>query len=623
MMEPPRGSRPTRPRDWLIERGGFLASVLTLVGSASLHPGGGGGPFVLASVVCMGIVGAAWYRDDVSTREVLLFAVVARLLAFPLLPSLSDDGYRYVWDGWLQASGLNPYLYRPSDSALEAFHDSDLYRHLNSPDYFSVYPPASQFVFWIGGVGQAVGWPLGWYVIKGAFVALELGGVWAASRIVAPRVLLLYAWNPLVVIEGAGQAHTEAAMVGCLLLAVAAYRRERPAAAVAALTAAGWFKLYPLALLPFLLRRVGWRYLWVGVAVSVGLLLPFAHAAVPGNIAESLDLYVRLFEFNAGPYYLLKTIGWWWSGEDVSKVLGPALRVVFLGGLGAIYALDLRHAWSLPWAWILVLGWLWTTATTVHPWYLLGVLALLPVTLGPGAGVGTQCHAAAWLWLALAAMATYLLYSVGSTPYWIAVWAGWGGWAVLLAAGALHVALPALMRRRAAAKWRWLQPPLGAPRRLLDLGAGEGYVGERAARETGAEVVLADVVDFNQTELPMMRYDGIRLPFADGAFDATLLVFVLHHSESPFRVLCEARRVTAGRVVVVESVVESDLDRRWLTSADRLANRLRSGGRIREEHLEFGTVEEWRERFEAAGFEVVGEERRGRWLHKRHLFVLE
>jgi ubiquinone/menaquinone biosynthesis C-methylase UbiE len=353
------------------------------------------------------------------------------------------------------------------------------------------------------------------------------------------------------------------------------------------------------------------------------LLVPFAHPAVPAHIAESLDLYVRLFEFNAGPYYLLKEIGGWWTGEDVSKTLGPALRVVFLAGLVAVYALDGRRRWPLAWAWALVLGWLWATATTVHPWYLLGVLALLPFTLGPDAEAGARWHAAAWCWLALAAMATYLFYSAGSTPYWIAVWVGWGGWAVLVATGALHAGLPALMRRRAAAKWRWLQPHLGSPPSLLDLGAGEGYVGEWAARETGAKVVLADVVDFNQTELPMVRYGGNRLPFADGAFDATLLVFVLHHSEAPLGVLREARRVTDGRVAVVESVVENELDRRWLVFADRLANRLRSGGRMREEELHFGTVEEWREWFRTSGFEVVAEERRGRWLHKRHLFVLE
>lgn len=623
MTAPDRGVPEQRRRGWLFERGLFVLSVVMLVASAALHPEQGGGPFVVAAVVCLGTVGAAWYRDEVSTREVLLFAIVARLLAFPLLPSLSDDGYRYLWDGWLQASGTNPFLYRPSDPALAGLHDSELYSRLNSAEYYSVYPPASQVVFWLGGMVQAMDWRLGWYVIKGVFVGVECLGLWAASRFVAPRALILYAWHPLVIIEGAGQGHTEVAMIGFLLLSLAAYRRRRPGGAVAALTVAGWFKLYPLALAPFLLRRVGWRYLAVAAVVSVGLLVPFVHPDVPSNVAASLDLYVRLFEFNAGPYYLLKMVGGWWTGEDVSKTLGPALRVAFVVGLAGLYALDRRHQRPLPWIWVLALGWLWATATTVHPWYLLGMLALLPFTIDESSGAGAWLHAAAWLWLSLGSMATYLFYTAAPSLYWAAVWIGWTGWAVLLALSGLMLGLPALMGRRGAAKWDWLRSYVGTPRRLLDLGAGEGFVGEQAARDTGAAVVLADVVDMNRTDLPLVLYDGRRLPFADDAFDATLLVFVLHHSEAPLSVLREVRRVTRGRVVVVESVVESRGDLIWLTFADRLANRLRSGGRMQEGDLHFGTVVAWREQFRAAGFDVVHDERRGRRLHKRHLFVLE
>lgn len=627
MTEPHRGVLSLRRRrGWLVERGLFLASVGLLVASAAVHPQQGSGSLVFAAFVCASAVGLAWFRDDVSTCEVLVFALLARLIAFPLLPSLSDDGFRYVWDGWLQARGVNPYLFRPADSALGAFQSSEVYSRLNSSDYYSVYPPASQVVFWLGSIARTFGWESSWYLIKGVFVAIEVLGLWAASRVVSPRALLLYAWHPLVIIEGAGQAHTETAMVGFLLMAVVAYRRERPLAAVAALTVAGWFKLYPLALLPFLFRRVGWKYAGVALVVSLGLVVPFAHPAVLGHIVESLELYVRRFEFNAGPYYLLKRVGWWWSGEDVSKTLGPALRIAFLVSLGALYAQDARSRWPLVWVWVLVLGVLWATATTVHPWYLLGVLALLPFTVdneSPRAASGAGFHAAAWLWLTLASLVTYLFYSVGSTPYWVAVWVGWGGWALLLTVAGARYSLPVVMRRRAEAKWRWLRLFLENPRHVLDLGAGEGYVGEAVARDTGASVVLADVIDFNQTELPLVRYGGQRLPFAAGAFDTTLLVFVLHHSDDPSEVLAEAKRVTSGRVVVLESVVENRTDLLWLTFADRLANRVRSGGRMEEEDLRFGTVAVWRERFAALGFDVVAEERRGRWLHKRHLFVLE
>ncbi len=634
-------ARPEAGHRRLVERGLLVAALLAAVACAGTAGEAARAGFVAAALVGTALAALAWHRGDVTTREVLGLAVLFRLAAFPLLPGLSDDGYRYVWDGLLQLGGVNPYAFRPSDPALAGWQAGPLFERLNSAGYYSVYPPASQLVFALGGM---FGWPVGWYVIKAVFVGAEMAGVWAISRVVPARALVLYAWHPLAVIEGAGQGHPEAGMVGMLLLAVWASRRRHPAWSVAALTVAGWVKLYPLALVPFLLRRVGWRWAWVAGAVSLGLVVPYAAPGALGHVAESLGLYVRLFEFNAGPYFALKEVGWWWTGGDVSKLLGPLLQKIGLIGLVGLYLLDARRAGtrrlSLAWTWLAALGLLWATATTLHPWYLLGVLALLPLTLGTDAGRPARLHAAAWLWLSAGATGTYLFYTHGAVPYWSAVVLGWAGWAALLAAAAVLAALPALMRRRARDKWSWVRPYFGAPTRVLDLGAGDGFVGEAAARDLAtrglaAEVVLADVVDFNRTALPLVLCEpapdprlrgeagGRRLPFDDGAFDATLLAFVLHHAADPDAVLREARRVTRGRVVVLESIAETNWDRRWLPWADRLANRLRSGGRMGEEHLRFGTPEAWRARFAAAGFRVMAEARRGRWLHKRHLFVLE
>ena len=626
MSEVPRlaGGRSAR---WWAERVLLAAATLVAVlgAAAPAEDGAGRILFVGASVVCTLLVGLAWHRGDVTTCEALGIAVLLRLLAFPLLPGLSDDGFRYLWDGLLQTEGFNPYALRPSDPALETLRDPGLYERLNSADYYSVYPPASQLVFWVGGWAAGLGWAAGWYTIKFVFIATELAGVWALSRMVPARLLVLYAWHPLAVIEVAGQAHTEAGMVGFLLLALLAYRRERPGAAVGLLTVAGWFKLYPFVLLPFVLRRVGWRYAWVGGAVSLVLLAPYVHSSAFAHAAESLDLYVRSFEFYAGPYFALKEIGYGLTGEDWSKTLGPALRTLFLLGVAALYLVDRPRSRPFVLVGLFVFGLLWATATTVHPWYLLGVLALLPLALAERPGRAQNLHAAAWIWLILAAHGTYLFYSHGEAIYWAAVWIGWGGWAVLLLTALLLRGLPGLMRRRARRKWRWLAPHAGTPRRLLDLGAGEGYVGAVAREATGAEVMLADVVDFNRTDLPHVVYDGRRLPLADDAFDVTLLVFVLHHAEDAGAVLREARRVTAGRVLVIESVFEGPWERRWLEAADRLANRLRSGGRMRgqEDFLHVRQAADWREVFAAQGFRVVGEERRGGWWHRQRLFVLE
>lgn len=608
-----------RTTRWWAERGLLVAASLALVLGAAVEAPAGRVLFVVAGGGMSLLVGLAWYRDEVGMREALVVAALLRLIAFPLLPGLSDDGFRYLWDGLLQAEGISPYAFRPSDPALAGFRDGGLFDRLNSADYYSVYPPASQLVFLPGGW---LGWPLGWYAVKAIFVGAELAGVWALSRMTAPRWVLVYAWHPLAVIEVAGQGHTEGAMVGFVLLALLAYRRSKPAASVAALTTAGWFKLYPLVLLPFLLQRVGWRYGWAAAAVSAVFVMPYASPDAVSHVRESLDLYVRSFEFYAGPYYALKEVGRLLTGEDVSKVLGPALRMVFLAGVGVLVLADQSRQWSLPAVWLAALTLLWATATTVHPWYLLSVLALLPLA-APERSASRSI--AVWYALAFGAMATYLLYTHGAGPYWAAVWLGWTAWSFCWLYNQLNPLLQYKLRKRARKKARWLAPHLFAAARVLDLGAGEGYVGEELHRTTGAEVVLADVGATNRTLLPHVTYDGRQLPFEDASFDATVLVFVLHHAEDPEAVLREARRVTRGPVLVIESVFEGVWDRRWLEAADRFANRVRGSETMRaqEAHLGFRTVGEWQAVFHSAGLDSRYESRRGGWWHRQHLFVLE
>src|SRR5437879_4276819 len=62
-------------------------------------------------------------------------AVALRLGLLLTEPLLSSDIYRYVWDGKVQAAGINPYRYVPSDEALAHLRDSAIYPNINRPDY--------------------------------------------------------------------------------------------------------------------------------------------------------------------------------------------------------------------------------------------------------------------------------------------------------------------------------------------------------------------------------------------------------------------------------------------------------------------------------------------------------
>ncbi len=568
-----------------------------------------------------GVLVWLWRRNDIGIGEVLLYALIFRLILILLPPSLSDDAYRYVWDGLVQVNGFNPYQYTPEDPALDAFHDDPIYENLNSKSYYTVYPPVSQGIFFFGALFYDNGWLYSYYVIKLVLVLLELCAVFLLARLVEARWAMLYAWNPLVLLETAGQAHTESVMLLFLLLTVYLARKGRGGWAAAMLAVAGWVKLYPFILLPFLWRRFQWRAVWPSAVVIALLAVPFAAPYVLPNVRSSLDLYTRLFEFNAGLYYSVKELfflvfGPDATGGDWSKQIGPAFRVLFLVGLPVVYVLDAWYRWPLVRAFMVAIGFFLLMATTVHPWYLLSLL-LLAVLL--------QQASWHWYWLGLFSIGTYLLYTGG--PYWWFVVIGWGGWLVLAVVKHAPGAFQGIQKFRARRKFQFILPyfpRLKKPLDLLDLGAGEGYVGLAADQTFTTRVTLADVVPMNRTALPHIVYDGKKLPFDDDAFDATVLYFVLHHSEDQEQVFGEALRVSGDRVVVVESVYNKAWDRWLLTTLDTLANRLRSGGMMKdqEEHLHFRAAAAWREFFDEQGAEILAEQRRGRWIHKQALFVL-
>ena len=591
----------------------FAGCVAGMAGAAHLRAAW---PVFVAAAFGAGVLLVLlWRQGALTTRQVLVGAVLFRLFFLPLGPGLSADGYRYVWDGLVQLGGVNPYRYAPEDPALAARRGEAVYDDLNSASFYSVYPPIPQAIFAFGVLFYGAGWQASYFVIKGVLMVLELGGVFVLARLVSARALVLYAWHPLVLLEVAGQPHTEAALVLFLALTLLAARRGRGRWASAALAGAVWTKLFPAVLFPYLWRRFGWKAVWPAVLVSAALALPYAAPYVPGHLRTSLDLYVRYFEFNAGPYYAVKKAFTLATGADWSKTLGPFFRTLFLLVLPALYVLDARRGWRLAQAFLVTWGAYLFLSTTVHPWYLLAVLPLAALLGRPA------WH---WQWLGVLSLGTYLFYIGG--PYWVFVILGWGGWLLLVCWAHRDGFLQSVQRGRAQRKFERLHPFFPrqeAPLRVLDLGAGEGYVGAAVQAQLGADVTLADVLPMNRTPLPHVRYDGTTLPLEDNTFDVVMLYFVLHHAADAEQVLREALRVTRGRVLVAESVVEKGKPHRLLTALDAGANRLRSGGAMREQKAHFRTAAAWKAMAERLRAEVVDEKRRGRWVHRQAFFALE
>ncbi len=632
-----------------VRRGGqvlWLAASSVVAAGITAAAALWGGAFEWLGAVALWYALWAWaVRRPPSRATIVAIALGLRVVWLPVPLVLSDDAYRYVWDGLVVLGGGSPYVRPPSVDLLLQLKAPWLFERLNSQEYHSVYPTLSQAAFLpaaalyrAAGDGEG-GWRWAQAGVKGVFGGAELLVLLLLARRVSRRRLAVYALCPLVVVDGFGQPHTESL---AMLLLLAASLAMRPASVwrIAFVGLAGWVKLWPFLLMPhavapFVRAGVGCRGR-LGAAAALALLALLAlPLAVPGaltGLRTSLGLYVGLFEFNAGPYYALKAVGRWATGGDVSKTLGPALGAVFAGGAVGLLALATHRRWRIAETAAAVSGLFLVTATTVHPWYLVPLLGLLAATRSHSSGAGHRGAPPTWFrsplaWHALGAgsLATYAIYRGGPAAWIVA--AGWGAWALLLMRSEprdsyIRRAVHRVLRFRAGQKLARLSPAFHADLtglRILDLGCGEGFVGEAMAAR-GAAVTLADVSREALGSLPFVEVpEEDPLPFDDAAFDLVVLVFVLHHARDPDGLLREACRV-GRRVVVLESVFEAPWEERLLRRLDVSANRLRGGWmQPQEAHLAFRTAAAWQTALERASGRRVEVVRLGRVPHRQAL----
>jgi alpha-1,6-mannosyltransferase len=189
-------------------------------------------------------------------------------------PFLSTDIYRYVWDGKVQAAGINPFRYIPADPHLAFLRDAQIYPHINRRSYaHTIYPPGSQIFFLlVDRLHASV------LFMKSALLACEAVTCAALIRCLTllgqPRErVLLYAWQPVCIWEIGSSGHIDALAVTAIALALMARLQGRPRGAMAWLGAATLVKLYPIVLFPaFLRRRIVGPLLLLGGIVVAGYL---------------------------------------------------------------------------------------------------------------------------------------------------------------------------------------------------------------------------------------------------------------------------------------------------------------------------------------------------------------
>jgi len=203
-------------------------------------------------------------------------AVIARAIALPAPAILSTDVARYVWDGRVQAAGVNPYRYVPADAELAKLRDKSIYPAINRADYaVTIYPPAAQMIFFLATrVSESFTMMRLTMVAFEAVTVLALVALLAHDGRPAARVLI-YAWHPLPIWEFAGTGHVDAAMIALMTLAMLAAARDRRVLAGIALAAGTLVKPFALLIAPALWRRWDWRLPAAFVVTAIICYLPY------------------------------------------------------------------------------------------------------------------------------------------------------------------------------------------------------------------------------------------------------------------------------------------------------------------------------------------------------------
>lgn len=234
--------------------------------------------------------------------------VLFRLTLLPMAPTLSEDLYRYRWDGRIQMAGWNPYAVKPGDPRLLALHEPGEHP-FPGPDIPSIYPPLAELTY-----RSAAGLLISPRAFKLPFAGADLLVLFLLAACLQRAggrnfQLAIYAWNPLVVVEFAGSGHSDAL---ALAPVVAAYViiRTRPTLSTFLLGCGALVKSFPVVLFPVWLRQDGWprtaRAWWSGItAAALAAACAWPYRSALAQIPSTLAYYESRWQNNNASLYAL------------------------------------------------------------------------------------------------------------------------------------------------------------------------------------------------------------------------------------------------------------------------------------------------------------------------------
>jgi hypothetical protein len=326
-----------------------------------------------------------------ATTFIIVASFIFRLTVFWSEPSLSTDIYRYIWDGKVQNAGFNPYDQTPRAKQLEFLRDEN-YEKINHKDFWTAYPPAAQNLFrFLTFISDSE------HVFKFGILIFDFILILVLKKILESEnrstlYVLIYAWQPLAIIEFGAQGHIDVVAIALMFLTFYLLHREMAALSGIALALATLTKYLPIISLPWIIRRGNWRLAVSLIAVTVLLIWQYYTSE---KMFSGLFTFYRKWWFNDSLFGILYR---WLGGAEPARMVGGIAVLISS-------AVCWFRKYSIYRSLMIIFGTIIAFAPVVHPWYVCWIIPLLAFHMNP-----------AWLffsgWIAMAYVIIYV-YPVG------------------------------------------------------------------------------------------------------------------------------------------------------------------------------------------------------------------
>ncbi|WP_181855282.1 mannosyltransferase [Winogradskyella sp. KYW1333] len=333
-------------------------------------------------------------------RILVIASVLFRLLFLFAIPNLSQDFYRFIWDGQMILSGLNPYLstpdYQMELGALTNFPNQlELYHGMGSlsASNYTNYPPLNQLCFVIANLfpGHSI---LNSIVgMRILIIGADLGTLYFGKKLleklnIPSGRIFWYILNPFIIIELTGNLHFEGVMVFFFVWSLYLLHCRKWLISAIILACSISIKLIPIMFLPLFFKwfkkengKVNFKklikfYSVVGVTLIL-FFIPFFSMEFITNYSKTIGLWFGNFEFNGSIYYLAREIGYAITGYNEIAIITKIFPLISLSIILYFSFFRATHTITeLATSMLLTLSCYLFLSTTVHPWYLTTLIIL-------------------------------------------------------------------------------------------------------------------------------------------------------------------------------------------------------------------------------------------------------